>query len=960
MTRSNHFVCHIGFAMLSLLPTGTVMYATPGAAQAVMAGSISGLVLDPDQAAIPGATVTLTPASGTARVVTSGADGGYNFRGVPAGTYSLTVTMRGFASYVRQGLRVQTAPLSLNAALTVQAEATEVNVTTEGNQVSVESESNGSAVVIKDQDLAALSDDPDELSDQLTALAGPSAGPTGGQIYVDGFTGGTLPPKSSIREVRVNRNPFSAQYDKQGFGRVEVFTKPGTDKAHGQFSLQGNTKAFNTSNPFLGAANQQPGYHRIFAIGSLTGPLTKASSYSLAGSYRDIQDNSVFAGQIISSYASSATLCQPGDTTCTLNTYPDTGRATYHPQTRYDFTPRVDVAITPNNTLTARYQFEHNDQTNAGLGSTSLASTAYNTGQRSHQLQLSDTQIYGTRLINETRLAVERVFTSELPVSTAPTLSLTGYFVGGGSNAGTQTSTADHFELQNYTSIALTKNFLRFGVRLRDNRYALASTAGSNGLFTYQSLAAYQSNQPLQYRVTLINNASAAANVWDLGFYAEDDFRIKPNLQLSYGLRYESQNAIHSAHDLAPRVALSYGVPRKGGNPTTVLRAGFGIFYDRFDVSNVVTTVQQNGQNQVTQIFSSPMAGCSPTNTALCGSAGSVSNTVYQLGAGLRSPYTLQTQIGVDQQIGKRTTLSLNYINSDGLHQYFSRSLPAASTGSYTYQFQSGGVFRENQLLTNFRTQLSSRLSFFGFYALSFAKSNANGATTFPTDSLDPRTDYGSALFVNRNRALIIGNWTAPYRVSVNPFFVVNSGSYYNVTTGTDLNGDTVINDRAGFANGNSGDCKNALTFTSAATNTNRVPQGYCTGPSGVEFNLRLSKTFGFGERAGGNQAQQDQGPGTGGPPPGAGGGRPGGGGPGGGPGFGGGSSGRRYSVTLGAQAQNLFNFVPYANPNGALTSYSADPSKNLFGKSTALSSFGPGGSSSAVRSITLQLNFSF
>lgn len=194
---------------------------------------------------------------------------------------------------------------------------------------------------------------------------------------------------------------------------------------------------------------------------------------------------------------------------------------------------------------------------------------------------------------------------------------------------------------------------------------------------------------------------------------------------------------------------------------------------------------------------------------------------------------------------------------------------------------------------------------------------------------------------------------------------MVNSGSYYNITTGTDLNGDTVINDRAGFANGVSGDCKNALTFTSGATRANRVPQGYCTGPSRVEFNLRLSKTFGFGERADSkDQAQQDQGPGAGGPPPGAGGGpggggRPGGGGPGG-PGFGGGNSGKRYSVTLGAQAQNLFNFVPYANPNGALTSYNADSSKNLFGKSTALSSFGPGGSSSAVRSVTLQLNFSF
>ena len=68
----------------------------------------------------------------------------------------------------------------------------------------------------------------------LQALAGPSAGPNGGQIYIDGFTGGQLPPKSSIREIRINQNPFSAEYDKLGYGRIEIFTKPGTDKYHGQ------------------------------------------------------------------------------------------------------------------------------------------------------------------------------------------------------------------------------------------------------------------------------------------------------------------------------------------------------------------------------------------------------------------------------------------------------------------------------------------------------------------------------------------------------------------------------------------------------------------------------------------------------------------------------------------------------------------------------------------------------
>ncbi len=109
-----------------------------------------------------------------------------------------------------------------------------MQVTGDTPGVSVDPDSNVSAVVLTGKDLDALSDDPDELSNELTALAGPAAGPSGGQIYIDGFTGGQLPPKSAIRAIIINQNPFSAQYDTPGYGRVEILTKPGTDKLHGQ------------------------------------------------------------------------------------------------------------------------------------------------------------------------------------------------------------------------------------------------------------------------------------------------------------------------------------------------------------------------------------------------------------------------------------------------------------------------------------------------------------------------------------------------------------------------------------------------------------------------------------------------------------------------------------------------------------------------------------------------------
>ena len=146
--------------------------------------------------------------------------------------------------------------------------------------------------MLSGKDLEALPDDPDELQADLEALAGPSAGPNGGQIYIDGFTAGQLPPKSSIREIRINQNPFSAEYDKLGYGRIEIFTKPGTDKFHGQFSVEGNSSGLNTRNPFLDADATQP-YDSVIYMGNIGGPINKKASFFFNVQRRNIDEIAV-------------------------------------------------------------------------------------------------------------------------------------------------------------------------------------------------------------------------------------------------------------------------------------------------------------------------------------------------------------------------------------------------------------------------------------------------------------------------------------------------------------------------------------------------------------------------------------------------------------------------------------------------------------------------------------------
>src|SRR5207247_3166995 len=122
----------------------------------------------------------------------------------------------------------------LNIGLVIQVEEEKVEVSDSSTKVDVDPSNNAGTVVMKGKDLESLSDDPDELQSELQALAGPSVGPNGGQIYIDGFTGGQLPPKSAILEVRVNQNPFPAEYDRLGYGRIEITTKPGYAQFHGQ------------------------------------------------------------------------------------------------------------------------------------------------------------------------------------------------------------------------------------------------------------------------------------------------------------------------------------------------------------------------------------------------------------------------------------------------------------------------------------------------------------------------------------------------------------------------------------------------------------------------------------------------------------------------------------------------------------------------------------------------------
>ncbi len=653
------------------------------------------------------------------------------------------------------------------------------------------------------------------------------------------------------------------------------------------------------------------------------------------------------------------------------------------------------------NTLTARYQYESGSSSIDPKVSSALLTTGSDNSNSDHDIQISDTQLISSKVINETRFEYRYSSSSSTPLNTAPALSVQGYFnVGGGA---TTSSSGDHIESQNYTSIQLTNNFVRLGGRVRTSSESNYSNGGINGSFTYSYLldpctdpsvtnkpsncagvtttpcaaanlvagaspySSYQCGVPSQFGLKAIHQYTIAARETDLGVYAEDDWKARPNLTLSYGLRYEAQNVIDSGHDLAPRLSVAYGIPRASGKTTTVLRGGFGIFYNRFSVDSIESQLANNGQNAQSFTYSSPGIACQPATSgtlpysAGCTTGAKTAATVTPVlnDPNLRSSYMIQSAASVEQQIGKYASVAVTYLNAHGEHQFLSRSIPVGA-GSSTIDVinQSEGIFRQNQINTNINVRTPKGLTIFGYYSANWANSNIGSIT----DPFNSAVDYGRASFGVRNRMVLGGSIPLPFKFTASPMIFAQSGSPFNITAGTPDAVTLGYGDRPAFAPGvtaASANCFSASSFSNATPYVaggpdNQIPVNLCTGPANVSFNLRLSRTFGIGPKTETAAATGPGGPGGPGGMVGLGGGGgrgPGGGGPGGPGGFGN-STGRKYSLTIGAQAQNLFNEVPYGTPVSTLTS-------SDFGRYTSIAG-GPFSGQNAVRTVMLQANFSF
>jgi hypothetical protein len=971
--------------------------------------TVRGHITDQTGALIPGAKVTIANAAGNAvRTVTADSGGAYQASGLPPGSYVVKAEYEGFAPFQSQPIAITAGQTKrVDIAMAIQTEQQNVVVTDETPTVNIEAGGNSNAIVLKGKDLDALSDDPDELSSELSALAGPSAGPNGGQIFIDGFSGGQLPPKSAIREIRINQNPFSAEYDRLGYGRIEILTKPGTDKLHGQFFFQGNNSVFNTGNPFT---PDIPPYYSYQYNGSVSGAIGKKASFFVSDEGRNL--NNVNAWQIPVAVLQNSSGVYYAE--------PNYGVTLPNQRIRNNASARIDWQLGARNTLTARFGF-WNESEHGNLSAGSLPTASTHESNTDYTLQMSDAIVINDHAVNETRFQYERQNENHYPDSTDPTITVQGNFTTGGYTGQTSRDHATRLELQNLTTLSHGAHAIKFGTRLRDSREANFTDNNFNGMYSFSSyqqylnmangLAAGQSFNDLVAAGNGPNTTgftsgepSAVANIFDIALFAQDDWKVNPRLSVSGGLRWESQTNISDHNDWAPRVSAAYALDGGHGKPPkTVLRAGYGYFYDRFQVTNLMTVNHSDTQNKI--VFNQPL--CSSTTASgnqatslneidlsTCTSNGAGSSALsipvrYNISPHFHSPYTAQAGFGLERQLHAGTSLTVTYLHSFGAHQLVTinanqynpalaaggdNPFPLDPSGGYIYQFYPEGVFKQNQLITSVNARINKNLSLVGFYTAGWADSDG-GAGSNISNAYDLSEDYGPATFVSRNQVFSMANYSGPWGLRFNPFLIAQSGKPFNVTLPEDpVN--NFYNQRPGVA-----------TATQCAADTTgryisepgfgcmdsqpvpgeaRIAANTGTGPAAVAVNLRISRSWGFGPETSSTATNQGGGPGGGGGGPDGGGrrgGPPGGGlGPGGlgggggrgGPGgmFGGGSTGRKYSLNFSVQALNLFNNINYGGPNGVLGSPHFDRSTTLAG--------GIYSTGSAARRIFGQVVFSF
>ncbi len=756
-----------------MLLTAVVLGALLGGrAQAVSPGVVvTGVVQDQTGAVLAGAGVELLEASGAVvRTTTADSVGGFRFDGVRPGAYQIRATFEGFNAATTR-VRVTTrAPGTQKLVLDLASLTLEITVSSGTSDVSTASTANVDAVTIDASALDSLPVfDRDYVATLSRFLDTGSLGNGGVTVVVNGMeVSGLNVSASAVSQIRVNQDPYSAEYSRPGRGRIEILTKPGSQMFTGDMNVLARDSLFNARNAL---ADTKPPEQRRITEGFFGGPLGSSGKTSFMLSANDERDDS------------QAFIYAFGPAGILQDTLPQaSARALVTGSITHQISEKNTFSIRPN------YQYESDD--NRGAGGATLASAATTFTHHEQQVTYTQQTILGPTLVNQFQM----LFGHEREPTTSRTadrgIVVAGAFTGGGGQADL-VRTETHINLNESLSWLHGPHQVHAGFQLPDwSRRGFEDRTNFGGTFFFAGLDAYAHGTPYAFTQQR-GNGDLALLEKQLGLYLKDDWQLTGGVSIGAGLRYDWQNYFHDDNNLVPRVSIAFA---PGDKKTNVIRAGVGMFNDRSGPVVIADVLHSLPGGLTRYVVTNPGY---PDPFGAGGAAAATPPSIVRLAPDVQIPQTLQYSLGLDHQVRKTTALSLTYTGARSYHLFRSRDVNAPLPPLYSTrpdpafgsirQVESTGRQQSDSLSATLRGRVTQWFNGQMQYTLSRVENDTNGIGWFPANDYDLSGEYARADFDRRHRFLVLGRITATKVVDLGVGLTLNSGTPYSETLGPDI-----------------------------------------------------------------------------------------------------------------------------------------------------------------------------
>jgi outer membrane receptor protein involved in Fe transport len=593
-----------------------------------------------------------------------------------------------------------------------------------------------------------------------------------------------------------------------GRGRIEIVTKPGGKQYSGTLNLRFRDSALYARNAF--AATKAPEQRRI-AEGTLGGPLRnlKKTNFLLSGTLDSEANQSIV-------FADTATGLFEQNVSTPFRRVLLGGTLSHQQGDR--------------NTQSIRVSHLDERNTNQGVGGTTLPEAGSNHENREDEATFSNQTVFSPRLLNELRVlgGVEREPRTSL--NAAPRVVVLDAFTGGGAqNDSLRTET--HFTLAETVTWSPARHVVKVGVNIPDWSWrGFDDRTNRGGTFYFSSLSDYQRAQPYSF-VQQAGNGHVTYLERVVGVFAQDEMRLRPNVSLAAGLRYDWQSYVRDANNVAPRVSMAYA---PGGSARIVIRGGTGLFYDRIGPNPVLDALRFDGVRLLRYLIDDP--GYPVPLTAGQSLAAQVPSVV-RFAADAVVPSMLQSSLGVERELRPKTTIGVTAISTRGYDLFRSRDINApvpplfASrpdlTRGVVREIESTGTRRAMVIETTFRTQ-ARHVSGTVQYSEVRNSDDTGGVNWMPPNSYDLSGEYASADGERRHQLETYASANAGHWLNLGVSFEAGSGRPYSLTTGHD-------DFHTGTANARPAG----------------VPRNSLRGPGFMNFDLRWSHDMTFVESSG-------------------------------------------------------------------------------------------------------------